>query len=162
MTDSNYDVAQICTNGHVITSMLSYSPHSSEKYCSECGALTIISCPSCQNPIRGYYNDSAMIGLFDYQRPLYCHNCGDAFPWTAKSLEAASEFTNELNELTSEEKQQLKDSLPDLIQNTPKSIIAESRFKKLMKKLGKESYDGLKAILIDIVGETVKKSMFGS
>jgi hypothetical protein len=40
-----YDVAQICENGHVISSYhLSY-PESSQKYCDKCGAPTIIGCP---------------------------------------------------------------------------------------------------------------------
>ena len=118
-------------------------------------------CASCNTPIRGYYHVPGVIGFYDYQKPSYCHNCGTAFPWTVSSLEAAREFADELDVLTQEEKEQLKNSFPDLVKNTPKTTVAETRFKKLMKKAGSEAYDGMKSILINVVSEAVKKSMFG-
>ena len=38
MSDGYYDVAQICTNGHVVNSSASSVPQSNQKYCTECGA----------------------------------------------------------------------------------------------------------------------------
>ena len=68
--------------------------------------------------------------LFDYHKPSYCYNCGTAFPWTVCSLEAAKELADELETLTQEEKEQLKNSFPDLMKNTPKTTVAETRFQK--------------------------------
>ena len=44
MSVSCYEVAQICMNGHVITPFLKTNPIHSQKYCSQCGALTITTC----------------------------------------------------------------------------------------------------------------------
>jgi hypothetical protein len=162
MSDSYYDTAQICLNGHVVNTMAASSPQSNQKHCTECGSQTITACPECNSTIRGYYHVPGVIGFFDYDKPAYCYNCGKPFPWTVSGLEAASELADELDGLSQEEKQQLKESFPDLVRNTPKTVVAETRFKKLMKKAGAEAYDGMKSILVDVVSEAVKKSIFGS
>jgi len=161
MSDSNYDTAQICMNGHVINKMASSSPQSNQKYCAECGVQTITACTDCNSPIRGDYYVPGVFCFSDYHKPSYCYNCGKSYPWTVASLEAARELADELKKLTIEERQQLKESFPDLVISTPKTVVAETRFKKLMKKAGSEAYDGMKSILIEVVSEAVKKSLFG-
>jgi hypothetical protein len=161
MSDSYYDTAQICLNGHVVTSMANSYPQHCQKYCDKCGAETITACLECNVAIRGYYHVPGFIGFSDYDRPAYCHNCGRPFPWTISGLEAASKLADELENLSDEEKEQLKSSFQDLIMDTPKTVVAETRFKKLLKKAGSDAYEGMKAILIDIVSETVRKSIFG-
>src|SRR5690606_24440218 len=120
MSDSFYDTAQICLNGHVINTMAASSPQSNQKHCAECGAQTITVCPDCNSPIRGYYHVPGVFGFFDFNRPGYCHNCGKPYPWTVASLEAARDLADELETLNAEERQQLKDSFPDLVRSTPK------------------------------------------
>jgi len=159
MSDSYYDTAQICMNGHVVNTTAATSPQSNQKHCSDCGAQTIMACPSCNVPIRGYYHYGSP-SFSGYHKPSYCYNCGTAFPWTVSSLEAARELADEFDTLTQEEKEQLKNSFPDLVKNTSRTTVAETRFKKLMKKAGSEAYDGMKSILIDVVSEAVKKSVF--
>lgn len=161
MSDSYYDTAQICLNGHEINSMAASNPQSNQKFCSRCGAQTITTCQSCNAQIRGYYHVPGVISLHEYNKPSYCFNCGTAFPWTASSLDAASELVDGLETLSAHEKQQLKDSLPDLVRETPKTPVAEGRFKRLTKKAGVEAVGGIRAILIDVVSEAVKKSIFG-
>ena len=46
----------------------------------------------------------------------------------------SEELTQELSELSDEEKDILRNSLPDLIKETPKTKVAESRFKRIMSK----------------------------
>ena len=161
VSDSYYDTAQICLNGHEINSMAASHPQSNQKFCSRCGAQTITNCQSCNTAIRGYYHVPGVIGFFDYNKPSYCFQCGTAFPWTTASLAAAADLVDDLDTLTSEEKQQLKDSLPDLVRETPKTPVAEGRFKRITKKAGAEAVGGIHAILIDVVSEAVKKSIFG-
>ena len=120
-----------------------------------------MACPSCGAAIRGYYCLPGFIGGMSYIRPAYCHSCGQPYSWTTSSMEAANELADELESLTLEEREQLKNSFPDLLSNTPKSAVAEIRFKKIIKKVGSDAYDGLKTILVDVVSETVKKSLFG-
>ncbi len=96
-----------------------------------------------------------------YKPPSYCHDCGTAYPWTESMLEAAKELADELDGISAEEKEKLKESLNDLVREGPRTKLAETRFKKIMMKAGKEGLDAMKSILIDIVSETIKKSLFG-
>ena len=43
----NFDVQQIYENGHQITDCYNIRPEQQKKFCQECGAATIIACPSC-------------------------------------------------------------------------------------------------------------------
>ena len=161
MSDSYYDTAQICMNGHVINSMAKDHPQSNQEFCSDCGEKTIAECPSCNSNIRGHYHVSGVIGFSEYRAPSYCFGCGKPYPWTTSRLEAATELADELEGLTSEEKEKLKSALPELVKNGPKTVVAETRFKKIIKKSGADAYEGMKSILIDVVSEAVKKSIFG-
>lgn len=161
MSDSYYDLAQICDNGHVINSMAYGYPQSNQNFCDRCGAKTTTQCPECLTNIRGYYHVPGVFTTGGYDAPSYCFNCRAAYPWTQSSLEAANKLADETESLTKEGKEQLKRSLSDLIREGPKTVIAETRFKKLMKKAGKDTYDAMRSILVDVVSEAVKKSVFG-
>ena len=162
MSDNHYDVAQICENGHVANSMARDHAASNQDHCDKCGAPTIMACPfpSCQTAIRGFYH-SGVIGLFDeYAAPRFCYKCGKPFPWTDAALRAAQELADELDGLTSDERETLKKSLNELVRETPSTRVAETRFKKIMRKVGKEGYEGMRSLLTDFVSETVRKTIF--
>lgn len=161
MSDSYYDVAQICQNGHVINSMAHDYPNCNQDHCHRCGARTIAACPSCMTDIRGYYHVPGVIGFDHYAAPAFCQKCGKPFPWTVAGISAAEVLADELEGLTEEERQSLKKSLHDLIRETPNTRVAETRFKRLMRKAGKEGYESMRSILTDIVSETVRKTVFG-
>jgi hypothetical protein len=76
-------------------------------------------------------------------------------------LEAAKELVEELDGLDAEERRLLKQSLDDLMTDSPKTEVAGLRFKRLMKKVGKESYDAVKTVVTDLVSESIKKTLFG-
>ena len=162
MSDSYFDVAQICENGHVANSMAHDYPGSNQEHCDKCGSPTIMDCPSCQTAIRGFYHVPVVIGGFDYDAPAFCYKCGEPFPWTAAALRAAVELADEFDGLTDGERVVLKKSLPELVRETPNTHVAETRFKKIMRKVGKEGYEGMRSLLTDIVSETVRKTLFGS
>ena len=63
--------------------------------------------------------------------------------------------------LDAEERQLLKQSLDDLVTDSPKTEVAGLRFKQLVKKVGKESYDAVKTVVTDLVSESIKKTLFG-
>ncbi len=161
MDDSYYDVAQICENGHVANSMARDYPNSNQDYCDKCGAPTIMACPSCQTAIRGFYHVPGAIGVEHYAAPAFCHKCGKPFPWAAAGLRAAEALADELDGLTSEERESLKKSLHDLVRETPNTRVAETRFKKIMRKVGKDGYEGMRSLLTNIVSEVVRKTIFG-
>lgn len=161
MRESYYDTAQVCLNGHVINSKAQTLPVSNQNHCDECGEKTILACPECNTPIRGDHHVPGVLAISRYSPPAFCHNCGKSLPWTQRKLDAARELADEFDDLTEDEREQLKCSLGDLLQDTPKTQVAETRFKRLMKKAGKEAYDGMKTILVDVVSDAVKKSVFG-
>ncbi|NRY58845.1 hypothetical protein DE169_004073 [Clostridium acetobutylicum] len=100
-----YRTAQICLNGHEITTSANTSPELMENFCSKCGAATITNCPICNTPIRGSYHVEGVLSLgHEYKIPSYCHNCGKPYPWTKTALESANALIEEDENLNSDEK----------------------------------------------------------
>lgn len=95
----------------------------------------------------------------EFDIPKHCHECGNLYPWTQRKIDAAKEFTDELDKLSKEEKDILKQSIEDIISNKPNSDAAVLRFKKLVAKAGNTAYEGLKDILISVLTEAAKKKM---
>ena len=159
----NYDIAQICENGHVITPQAGKHEDRRQEYCEECGASTVMACSSCKDPIRGvHYKYEPFQDYFDpYKRPAFCHNCGNSFPWTEAKLCAAKNLADELENLTDGERESLKKSLPDLIRETPQTPLAETRFKKIMRKVEKSGFELMRLTLKDVVSEGIRNSLFG-
>lgn len=157
-TESGFDTAQICINGHEINASMRLSPEFNEKFCATCGAETITACPECKAPIRGQLRGSYSA---TYKAPRFCHGCGKALPWTASALQAARMYAEELNELSSEERQQLKGTLDDLVKDTPATPLAAARFKKLLRKAGSGALEVMRKLVIDIASETAKKAITG-
>lgn len=163
VSDSYFDVAQICTNGHVTNSAAQGHPSRNQDHCDRCGAPTLVACPKCGTAIRGYYHVPGLITTsYHYTAPSYCHKCGAPFPWTASGLTAAEELADEFENLTDEERTSLKKSLNELVRETPSTRVAETRFKKIMTKVGRDGYESMRSILTDIVSETVRKTVFGA
>jgi hypothetical protein len=61
-TMEGYDLAEICLNGHVTTSIARSYPNFRKNFCDECGEKTIMKCPSCQADIKGDYHMENVIG----------------------------------------------------------------------------------------------------
>lgn len=70
-----------------------------DPFCPKCGAPTMTVCEHCNSQIK--------VG----NRPAYCVRCGKPMPWTETAIEAAKEYTDELEKLTAEEKTALKGTL---------------------------------------------------
>ncbi len=152
-----YDTAQICLNGHVMTKMYS-SPEFRKKYCEKCGEPTITQCTECKTLIRGSYE-----GVYGatYEVPAYCRSCGKPYPWTKIKIESAEELTNELENLSEEEIKIIKNSINDMVSDTPKTQLATTRFKKLITKAGGFAVNTLRDLVIDIASDTAKKYLQG-
>lgn len=152
-----YDPATICINGHVISS----TQANSTKYCQRCGANTVSQCANCNIYIRGEYNIVDMPYISEYERPFYCFDCGDPFPWTKQILENAVELVDLDEELTNEIKDIIKSSLPNLLIETPTTPVAVAKYRKFMGSASTFVKDGMKNLLIGAVNESVKKSIWG-
>jgi hypothetical protein len=91
--------------------------------------------------------------------PSFCSNCGLPYPWTKQTLQAAFEFTDELEALSSEEKENLKAAVPDLVSDTPRTPLAVSRIQKVFVKIGKPAAQSLIQILVSVLTEEAKKQL---
>ena len=161
MNNSRYDTAQVCLNGHVITSCINLYPDAGSAFCVECGAATISECPTCGQPVRGSQHTSGM-ELYDevYEVPAFCPCCGHPYPWTEKRLTAARSIAEALPDLTGEEKGLLVRDMDDLVRDTPATPLAVSRFKKILVKIGGEAAAVLKSVLINVITETAKNAIW--
>jgi hypothetical protein len=152
--------AQICLNGHVISTSADRHPDLSERYCSRCGAETVTACRSCSAPIRGDYDVTGSFGPPDsYALPRFCHSCGQPHPWTAARLEAAAALADELEGLSADERDLLKRSLVELVQDAPNAELAAVRVKKALRKVGHAGVETFRKVLVDVLSEAAKKSL---
>lgn len=155
-----YRNAQICKNGHVITSNTNYADFLS-KFCPECSAETITICLHCKTPIRGDYE---IEGVFDfsssYKAPAYCYNCGKPFPWTESKLNSISDLLDMQNQLTEDEKQYFMSYLPIIFNETPQSEVTALKLRLLFNKLPSEIGNLTKNVIVDVVSESIKKILF--
>ena len=157
MDEDSYDVAQICENGHVITSALELIPAASRKFCEKCGARTIFACPSCQADIKGYYRGGALGAT--YEKPSFCGECGEAYPWTSTAVHEINEIAKMVDVLSDEERERMRVAIDDLVKDTPRTERAALTMKTLAPKLGQEAWGAMKAILVPIATEAAKRSM---
>jgi hypothetical protein len=115
------------------------------KCCPICGAKNISACQECKAPIEYYREANA-----------YCGACGTAFPWTEAALRSAKELTDELEELSLEQKQILKQSFDDLVVDTPRTSLAASRFKRIVGTLAPAAKDILTKIVVEVATQAAK------
>ena len=164
-----YDTAQICANGHLITAAVKQNPERQRAFCPSCGAKTLTACPGCGQPIRGahcaqvhnYVMDRWYTGVGSLRAiAAHCSECGMAFPWTSARLATARELAGEIEGLSDEERETLKNSLDDLTADTPRTEVAASRVKGLIAKSGKVAADTINKILVTVATEYAKKIIF--
>jgi len=156
------DTAQICLNGHLINSTYQDSSHKNQKFCDRCGKETITECMNCGVDVKGRYHYDRVANFTGYEIPSYCHNCGSPYPWTAEKINAAKEYVDFMEELSDEEKQDLKKNIDDIISDTPRSKLASQKIKHHLPKVGKSLAIGFKDILVDVASETAKKILLES
>ena len=161
MSEAHYDVAQICTNGHVITTSAGSGPELRQTFCSECGKPTLMACTSCDAPIRGYYYVPGVIGFSEhYIRPSFCHNCGKPYPWTTARLEAASELLIETANLNDDEQKTLTQNLNEITTDNPRTQLAATRIRRFVQNAGSQVAGAIRDILVDVASEAAKKILW--
>jgi len=123
-------------------------------FCSKCGSENIKGCPYCETTIEGDPESPS-------ERPAYCCACGQPFPWTETALRLAREYTDELEQLSTEEKIALKGTFDNLIVYTPQAEVMVARFKRILKKVGSGATEVLTKTLVDIASEAMVKLLRG-
>ncbi len=153
-----YDTAQICLNGHVANSFTTRMPQFNQKFCETCGVQTITQCPYCNSPIRGAYLGG--IVATRYVAPSFCIYCGKSFPWTEAKITAANELAKEFDSLDETDRAILKQSIADLVMETPAASTAVMRLKKIMAKAGQGAASMFRDVLVDVLSETARKALW--
>lgn len=156
MEAGQYDIALICKNGHIINSSLMEYPLDNTKYCKECGAETIDHCQYCNSYIQGSINNGF---YYEFELPKYCHECGKPYPWTEEKIKALEETIDLMDELSSQEKSELKTSISEITTDNPRTSLATLKIKKFGSKVGKEIWNTAKEIIVQIGTETVQRSL---
>lgn len=155
------DLAQFCVNGHFINAAVKASPEFNKRHCDKCGAETITECPKCKGIIKGELHvPGIVVGGYTFPAPSFCEHCGAAFPWTEARLEAAKELAGEMEGLTPEERELMKQSLDQIVRDTPQTTLAATRFKKLATKAGKGAAAAIWELVKDLASEAAKKALF--
>ena len=151
-----YYVAQVCINGHSISSGISLLPEQKKSHCLECGNPTINTCQECNFPIRG---SSYRVISNSYTPPKYCESYGKPYPWTESKLIAADELSGFLDELNANEKEELRKGIRELTSDSPRMPLAVTKIKRLLSKAGEDGYKLAIKIISDITTEAAKKEL---
>jgi hypothetical protein len=143
-----YRTAQVCLNGHEINDRSDVNPVRNQDFCGECGERTITACENCNAPIRGNYDVPGVLAFARYVPPGHCHYCGKPYPWLDRKLSAARDLADELDDLSTQERDVLKQSLPKIAYDAPDTQLAAVRIKKIL--------DQQKPTVAAILGNAVK------
>jgi hypothetical protein len=155
------DIAQLCIAGHWANSRVRDMPEFNKAFCDECGSKTIAACPKCKGPIPGGVPGITSFSDKPDPAPKFCVHCGSPYPWTQLALQTALDISDEVTGLSFQQREELKSSIRDLVQESPKTQLAVIRFKKLIGSAGSAIGDALKKTLTDIVSEVIKRQIWG-
>lgn len=156
----------VCLNGHQYSSTLDWG-QSGSGFCETCGAELISSCTNCNYPIAGNFDGSgdSWMDLTWISRqvpiPSYCNHCGHPYPWTQSTIESAQELI-EMSDLEQSDKDKFKETIPDILTDTPKTKVAAQKFNIYVKIVGSSLGSALRDVLVDIASETAKKAIWGA
>jgi hypothetical protein len=155
---TSFSQQRTCLKGHVIDNDGRYED-APQPFCSQCGSPTINQCPECQGPLRGaeIYRELPKSPKPD----AYCLHCGKPLPWTQAALKAAKEYTDELAELSPEDKAELKASFDELTTDTAQTHLAASRFNRIvntMAPVAKETVARFAADFMFVNGDEVDQA----
>lgn len=171
----NYDVQQVCKNGHQITDCYNYHPEKQKKFCQECGAATIIACPTCDEKIQGteikLRQDFAVgpdgpAGRIVHSKilsgrpagvPSYCSNCGKPYPWTENKIMIAIQILAEFGNLNEEEKKTINQDIENIAKDVPEAELSARRIKRIWEKCSRAGYE----VIMELASRTAAQILKG-
>ena len=139
--------ACICKAGHICNDCTQLMPELNYKFCNICGEETVTHCSACNTAIQGaLVRYDELFQQWSVERnlnfePAYCPECGTPFPWTQERLHAAQGIIDMLDELSDEQKEELKKIIPDLTVERPRTQLSTLLLAKAFEKIssfGKE------------------------
>jgi hypothetical protein len=160
--EDGFCVAQICQNGHVVTTRAEVVPYKLLRpFCPKCGKETFVKCPQCQGTIKGAWppDEIDFVQGPGFEFPHYCPECGAPYPWTTGRIQAAKELVAELEGLSSEERAQLVGSIEDLVGDGPRTALAATRFTKLMAKANGGGVAAFRELVAELASSAAKRAL---
>jgi hypothetical protein len=153
----NYDIQQVCENGHRVTGCYSISAGKRQDFCQKCGAPTITDCPNCKKEIQGdrigknwtgevYSLGSAVV-------PSFCSNCGEPYPWTKNKIVTAIQILMEFGKLDEKEKETIEQDINNIVRDIPQAELSAMRIKRIWEKCSKAGYE----IIMEFASRTAAK-----
>lgn len=163
-----YDVQQVCENGHQITGGFHTWPDERKKFCQECGEPTITSCPECGADIQGAKMRHIMtvsdFGVSHHRKaledivsvPSYCSNCGAPYPWTRKRIQAAIQMFAEFGKLEDKENETIEQDVENIAKDVPETELSAMRIKRIWEKYGPIAYNVIMELTSRTAAHTLK------
>ncbi|GAH33867.1 unnamed protein product [marine sediment metagenome] len=151
----NYDVQQVCENGHQINDSCKQYPEHCQKFCDKCGAQTITTCLHCNTEIRGYFIVPGVYGG-GADVPSHCHNCGKPYPWTKNKIMTAIQIFAEFGNLDDEEKKNIEKDINNIAKDIPQSELSAMRIKRIWEKYGRIAYNVIMEFTSKTASEILK------
>ncbi len=159
---AQYDIAQVCLNGHIRNGAINLRPENNEEYCAQCGEKTITQCPQCSVEIKGAmftegYRGRPQICRYLDAAPAYCLSCGKPYPWTENKIVTAIQMFAEFGNLNEEEKGTIEQDINNIAKDIPQAELSAMRIKQIWGKYGKIAYNVIMEFASKTAAEVLKK-----
>ncbi len=153
----DYDIAQICKNGHVVSpGIQSSGDRDTETFCSRCGAETTTTC-ACGESIRGkVWSVRVIVPII---APPIAVAAATGFRGPYRRSKPAQEFAAEM-ELDEMDRTALPDIIENLVKDNAKTPTAVARQKRVFQKSSPSFADGMRTILVNVITEGAKKMIW--
>jgi hypothetical protein len=157
-----YDVQQVCENGHKITGCYSIGREDRQEFCQKCGEKTITACPNCGAEIPGDPIGEGITGerysLESADVPSFCRNCGEPYPWTQKRIQTAIQNLVEFGDLNEEEKKTIEQDVENIAKDVPEAELSARRIRRIWGRCSRAGYE----IIMEFASRTAAKILKGS
>lgn len=151
-----YHTGMACLNGHPINCSAELYHESNSPFCPRCGEQTVNECQACGASLRGAFSEG--YSSSEWQPQPYCYNCGKPYPWTQRNAAAIAATLEELD-LHDADREKLKQSIPDILSETPMTGAAILRAKRVIRAAGSVGGKILTDVLAKVAAEMVKQQL---
>ena len=153
----NYDIQQVCENGHQVIGCYSIRAEKRQDFCQKCGARTIIACPTCKKEIQGDRIQTDWGGNWNSIEsadvPSFCRNCGEPYPWTKNKIMTAVQTFVEFGNLDENEKKTIEEDISNIARDVPQTELSARRLNRIWKKCGNVGYE----LIMEFASRTAAK-----
>jgi len=100
-----------------------------------------------------------VISFTAYEVPSFCHECGHPYPWIQNSIDAMMELMEFENAFTDRDKEEMKNALIDISNESSKTELGVTKIKKAIHQVSPTMKDIFIRIIINIASEKVKRDL---